>query len=192
MTSTTQYTPLTRHITLNSATDSKASSFLQNDTIPPMQPTGPKSQVSYIYSSPPSFSITKNTDLEHHNKTTSVSFPAAGGSACVAVDFAPDPEGKEGNMHKTDTLDYIVVVEGELELSLYGGKGEEVERRVVKKGEVVVQRACMHAWRNLSKTERARIIAVAVGSEGAVEGGGGVPRVGSGSRVCRRKRLERG
>jgi hypothetical protein len=170
MASTTQYTLLTRHITLNSATDSKASSFFQNDTTPPTQPTGPKSQVSYIYSSPPSFSITKNTDLEHHSKITSVSFPAAGGSACVAVDFAPDPEGKEGNMHKTDTLDYVVVVEGELELSLYGGKGEEVERRVVKKGEVVVQRACMHAWRNLSKTEGARMIAVAVGSEGAVEG----------------------
>lgn len=99
-----------------------------------------------------------------------MSFPAAGGSVCAVLDFAPNPEGEEGNMHKTETLDYIVIVEGELEVSLYGGKGEEVERRVVKKGEVVVQRACMHAWRNLSKTEGARMIAVAVGSEGAVEG----------------------
>lgn len=67
------------------------------------------------------------------------------------------------------------MLEGEMELSLYGGKEEDgsmkVERRAVKKGQVVVQRACMHAWRNLSKTESARMVCVAVGSEGAVEGG---------------------
>jgi len=89
----------------------------------------------------------------------------------VIVDSAPNPEGAEGPMHKTQSLDYIVVLEGELELSLYGGEGKEVERKTVKRGDVVVQRACMHIWRNLSKTEHARMVCVAVGSEGAVEGG---------------------
>jgi len=89
----------------------------------------------------------------------------------VIVDIGPNPEGTDGPMHRTMSLDYIVLVEGELELSLYSGKGNEVERRTMRKGEIVVQRACMHAWKNLSKTENARMACVAVGSEGAVEGG---------------------
>ncbi len=79
-------------------------------------------------------------------------------------------------MHKTNTLDYCIVVDGELELTLYAGEGQEGEKRVVKKGEVVVQRACMYAWRNLSKTEGARMIAVAIGGEGAIEGGMEFPK----------------
>ncbi|PMD32957.1 hypothetical protein L207DRAFT_518345 [Hyaloscypha variabilis F] len=171
MASPTPLPPVKRHITLNSPTNPQASSFIPNDATPPTQPIGPGSQLTYIYSSPPSFSIDKNTDLEHHNKTTAGAFPAAGGSACVIVDSAPNLEGAEGPMHKTQSLDYIVVLEGELELSLYGGEGKEVERKTVKRGDVVVQRACMHTWKNLSKTEHARMVCVAVGSEGAVEGG---------------------
>ena len=91
------------------------------------------------------------------------------------LDIGPNPDGVDGKLHKTETLDYCIIVEGELELSLWGGKGEDgeekVERRVVRKGEVVVQRACWHVWRNLSKTEGARMVAVAIGSEGALEGG---------------------
>jgi quercetin dioxygenase-like cupin family protein len=58
-----------------------------------------------------------------------------------------------------------VLLEGELELSLDGG-----ETRLVKAGEVVVQRACMHSWKNPSKTKGARMFAIAVGSVGAEEG----------------------
>lgn len=52
------------------------------------------------------------------------------------------------------------MMEGEMELTMDGG-----ERRVVKKGDVVVQRAVMHAWRNLSKTEPARMAVVSLGCE---------------------------
>lgn len=43
----------------------------------------------------------------------------------------------------------------ELELSFGGG-----EKRVVKSGDAVVQRAAMHAWRNVSKTEGAKVAVV--------------------------------
>lgn len=167
------FPPVTRHITVNDP--SGASSFLQNDALPTTQPTGPLSQMSTIFSAPPSFSIAKNTDLAHHERTPLASFPVSGGSACVVLDIGPNPEGVESKLHRTQTLDYCVIIEGEMELSLWGGKGEDgeekVERRVVKKGEMVVQRACWHAWRNLSRTEGARMLAVTIGSEGAVEGG---------------------
>lgn len=62
-------------------------------------------------------------------------------------------------------MDYILVLEGELELSIDGG-----DKRTVKKGEAIVQRAAMHKWKNLSKTEGARYAVVSLGAAGAVEG----------------------
>ena len=174
MASISQFPTVTRLITVNSPAG--ISSFLQDDTPPPVQPTGPKSQLTYLYSSPPSFSIGSDTDLAHHKDKDFRTFPAAGASCAVVVDVAPNPEGAPGMMHKTNTLDYCIVVDGELELTLYAGEGQEGEKRVVKRGEVVVQRACMHAWRNLSKTEGARMIAVAIGAEGAIEGGMEFPK----------------
>jgi quercetin dioxygenase-like cupin family protein len=67
-------------------------------------------------------------------------------------------------MHRTNTLDYLFVINGEVELALNSG-----EKRVLKAGDTVVQRGPMHAWRNLSKTEPARMAAVAFGVEGAVK-----------------------
>ena len=49
-------------------------------------------------------------------------------------------------MHRTRTLDYVVLVEGELVLILDDG---EV---ILKPGDVVVQRGTDHAWENRSDT----------------------------------------
>ena len=81
------------------------------------------------------------------------------------MDIPPNPEGSSGFMHRTHTLDHVVLLEGELELTLDGG-----ETRLVKVGDVVVQRACMHSWKNPSKTKGARMFAIAVGDAGAKEG----------------------
>lgn len=47
-------------------------------------------------------------------------------------------------MHRTTSLDYGIVLEGEVELILDSG-----ERRAMKAGDIAVQRATMHAWRNM-------------------------------------------
>lgn len=126
------------HITQNSP-DGKAT-FLE-DAEAPTQALGPLSQLSYIYSAPPSLSMDDNSDLDHHFATSKVRpmtlFPVQGGTACAILDFTPNPEGEAGHMHKTKTLDYLVILEGEMELELLGG-----EKRIVKKGEVVIQREC--------------------------------------------------
>ncbi len=54
--------------------------------------------------------------------------------------------GKRTVMHRTRTLDYVVVIEGELVLVL---DDSEV---VLNKGDVVVQRGADHAWENRSDT----------------------------------------
>jgi quercetin dioxygenase-like cupin family protein len=58
-------------------------------------------------------------------------------------------------MHRTVSLDYGVVLIGEMELVLDSG-----ETRVMKVGDVAVQRGTNHAWRNTSKTEWARMMYV--------------------------------
>ncbi len=65
--------------------------------------------------------------------------PPAGGSAFRLVTYAP---GAEIDLHATDTLDYVVVVSGELTLLL---PEEEVALRA---GDVVVQQATVHGWAN--------------------------------------------
>ena len=47
-------------------------------------------------------------------------------------------------MHRTVSLDYGVVLEGEVELVLDSG-----ETRLMKRGDVSVQRGTNHAWRNM-------------------------------------------
>ncbi|KAH8174566.1 cupin domain-containing protein [Sarocladium implicatum] len=86
-----------------------------------------------------------------------------GGSVCRIVDFAP---GKEPLMHRTKSLDYGVVLEGEMELILDSG-----ETRLLKRGDVAVQRGTMHAWKNASDTQWGRILFVLLDSHPLEVGG---------------------
>ncbi|RGP75122.1 hypothetical protein FLONG3_5806 [Fusarium longipes] len=74
------------------------------------------------------------------------------GTVLRYVDMCP---GHMSPMHRTVSLDYGVVLEGEVELILDSG-----DKRVLKRGDVCVQRATMHAWRNCSETEWARMLYV--------------------------------
>jgi mannose-6-phosphate isomerase-like protein (cupin superfamily) len=53
--------------------------------------------------------------------------------------------GKRTVMHRTETLDYMVVIEGEVVLLL------EDSEVVLRKSDVVVQRGTNHAWENRSE-----------------------------------------
>ncbi|KAK4986147.1 hypothetical protein LTR50_005519 [Elasticomyces elasticus] len=76
----------------------------------------------------------------------------AGGTVLRHVDLAPDTTSA---MHRTVSLDYGVVLEGEVELLLDSG-----EKRLMRRGDVAVQRGTMHAWRNPSKDSWARMMYV--------------------------------
>jgi mannose-6-phosphate isomerase-like protein (cupin superfamily) len=52
--------------------------------------------------------------------------------------------GRHPIMHRTETLDYAVILEGELSLVL------DDEDVLLKAGDVVIQRGTSHSWRNLS------------------------------------------
>ena len=70
--------------------------------------------------------------------------PVAGHLLRIIDIYPPKEGGKRTVMHRTKTLDYAVVIEGEVVLIL---DDSEV---VLKKGDVVVQRGTDHAWENRS------------------------------------------
>jgi len=63
------------------------------------------------------------------------------GTPGIAERMEPDNPG----MHSTDTVDYIIVLDGEVWLELDDGK--EV---LLRKHDVVIQNGTRHAWRNRS------------------------------------------
>ncbi|KAH8798528.1 hypothetical protein F5884DRAFT_715354 [Xylogone sp. PMI_703] len=147
------------------------STFLRAHNPPPVQRRGANSRIDYVYSTSGSASgpiLAGQADYKQHQAVAATyphaMFPAAGGSTAIFITLGPNPKGEEGMMHRTNTLDYVFVIEGELELALDSG-----EKRVMKKGDICVQRGSMHAWKNLSRTDYARFGAVCLGVEGAVE-----------------------
>lgn len=56
-------------------------------------------------------------------------------------------------MHRTQSLDYGIVTEGSVVAVFDSG-----EEHLMHKGDICVQRATMHAWRNPSETEWTRMI----------------------------------
>lgn len=80
-----------------------------------------------------------------------------GGTVLRLVDMKP---GAQSAMHRTVSLDYGVVLEGEVELVLDSG-----EVRLLKRGDVAVQRGTNHAWRNTSETSWSRMLYVLLDAE---------------------------
>lgn len=64
------------------------------------------------------------------------------GTACTVLEV---PVGNVVAMHRTSTLDYGVVIDGVTELLLDSG-----ESKVLRKGDVFVQRGTAHSWKNLT------------------------------------------
>ena len=62
------------------------------------------------------------------------------GNVCRVVEFAP---GGAKFMHRTETLDYAILLKGECDLELDDGRTIHM-----KQGDICVQRGTMHAWVN--------------------------------------------
>jgi len=110
--------------------------------------------VAYTTSSFP-VSLNNDADLNTHDNLMSkqkLGLVNPNGTVCRIVDFAPEFDCM---MHRTQSLDYGIVLEGSIELVLDSG-----ETQLMQRGDVAVQRATMHAWRNPSKDQWARMVFV--------------------------------
>ena len=78
--------------------------------------------------------------------------PPAHGTRFAVLDFPPDVRPI---MHRTETIDYVIVLSGELEMDMDDSTVK------LKTGDIVVQRGTNHAWANRSG-KPARIAVVLV------------------------------
>jgi mannose-6-phosphate isomerase-like protein (cupin superfamily) len=99
--------------------------------------------------------------------------PAPGGSSWRVFDLPPDevvaaylasqnvPEVEASGFHRTDTLDYVMILDGEVTLELDRGAV------ALGPGDCVVQRATRHAWRNRSgRPVKMAVVMVALAGRG--------------------------
>ena len=110
---------------------------------------------SVVYSTssfPPD--LNKDADVTAHEALMkkSVGLVNPNGTIIRCVDFAP---GYRCGMHRTQSLDYGIILEGEIDMVLDSGAVEHMKR-----GDVAIQRATQHQWVNTSKTEWARMMFV--------------------------------
>lgn len=74
-----------------------------------------------------------------------------GGSVLRVTDFGPGSR-LEPPMHRTISVDYGIVTAGEIESVMDSG-----ERRLLKVGDIMIQRETNHAWHNPSPDKWARV-----------------------------------
>ncbi|BCS28091.1 cupin domain-containing protein [Aspergillus puulaauensis] len=106
-----------------------------------------------------------------YEQPTPVPIALRNGSVLRMVDLAP---GGQSPMHATNSVDYCVVIQGEVILILEDF--DSGPRRTMKVGDVSVQRGTSHAWQNGSSTEWARMLAVVLDAEipGREDNSGGI------------------
>jgi quercetin dioxygenase-like cupin family protein len=89
-------------------------------------------------------------DVEDRGARILGTAPPANGSRFIVMEFAP---GVASEMHRTETIDYIVMLAGEIDM--------DMDRSTVKlkAGDIMVQRGTNHAWVNRGE-EPARLAIV--------------------------------
>ena len=158
--------PVRRIVTGHNA---EGRSFFEQDGPSPAQKTvaeRPGYRVTNLWRTTPSgTALTSDSIVEH----TGV-LPPAGGTVVRIIDWPAEPEdpaelrrlmdktfasmypdahrdvkpGEHPGMHTTDTVDYAIVLEGEIVAIMEEGE------TVMRQGDVLIQRGTAHAWANRS------------------------------------------
>lgn len=144
-----------RYITTHSA-DGEAV-FVSHSQIPdymPSKPAGEDGEIALLYATTTvPISIDDEADIAQYDEF--LHQPpglTTGGTVFRLIDLRP---GKTTPMHRTVSLDYGVVIEGEVDLILDSG-----ESRHMRRGDVSVQRGTAHSFRNRSDSNWCRMLFV--------------------------------
>lgn len=81
------------------------------------------------------------------------SAPPSGGTRFTMMEFQP---GNTASLHKTDTVDYVICLDGEIDMFL-----DATQFVTLKAGDVLIQRGTNHGWANRS-TKPCRLAVVLV------------------------------
>lgn len=145
-----------RYITTHS-TEGEAV-FVSHAQVPdymPSKPAGDDGEIALLYATTTiPTNIDDEADIAMYDEFLHRPPGLTTGSGTVfrMIDLRP---GKISPMHRTVSLDYGVVLEGEVDLILDSGA-----TRRMKRGDVCVQRGTAHSFRNRSETEWCRMLFV--------------------------------
>ncbi|KAJ7015844.1 hypothetical protein C8F04DRAFT_1021641 [Mycena alexandri] len=131
--------------------------FTFDDTRKPFAPFGPAGSTFTSFHASPTVPV--SSTAPYPELATVLPRCAPEGVIFCITDI---PAGGSAPMHRTLSIDYAVVLSGEIVLSLDGG-----EEKTIKTGEFLVQRGVNHAWHNHTQ-EPCRMLAVMVGAEKVV------------------------
>lgn len=136
-------------------TDDGTSIFAADDIMEPFRPFGPSGPGFTVFDARTTVPV-KNTEATQDLANTLPRCPPAG----VLFTTADYPgNGFTVPMHRTLTMDYAVVLSGEIVLALDGG-----EEKTVRAGEFMVQQGTNHKWINRA-SDPCRVLFVMVGAE---------------------------
>jgi len=128
--------------------DESGKSVVLSDGPPPqhhaMQGLAVGADFIEMWSVPDPIPTLTSSERREPNERDFTIMPANGHLLRIIDIYPPKDGGKRTPMHRTRTLDYVVVIEGEVVLVL---DDSEV---TLKKSDVVVQRGTNHAWENRS------------------------------------------
>lgn len=111
--------------------------------------------------------IDNDDPADGRDRTVNLTLP--GGTVLRIVDMMP---GRTSAMHRTDSLDYGIVMSGVIDLELDDGAVTRLEA-----GAIVVQRGTIHAWHNPSADTIARVAFVLLDAKPAAPGGVVLPAI---------------
>ncbi len=145
--------------------DASGKAIVMIDEVSPGSSTRPHVSATVAWTSE-GFPVDNNGDADEAKRKTGTTH--AGGTVFRIIEFAP---GNAGRNHRTDSIDYAVVMSGEIDMDL---DGEEVH---LKAGDVIVQRGTIHNWINRG-AQPCVIAFVLIAAHSVTAGGKVLPAVG--------------
>ena len=130
--------------------DAEGKSVFLSDGPPPqhhqMKGPGVGADFHEIWSTTDAVPALTSTPASEPNERAFTIMPPTGHLLRIIEIYPPAQGGRRTVMHRTKTLDYVVVIEGEIVLVL------DDSETVLGPGSVVVQRGTNHAWENRGDT----------------------------------------
>ncbi|KAF7542628.1 hypothetical protein G7Z17_g11414 [Cylindrodendrum hubeiense] len=128
--------------------------FASDTRVAPFTPFGPQNSAFTVFDIRQSLPV-NNTDSIPSFSNTLPRCPPKGAIFCI-TQIQP---GGSSPMHRTQSIDYIVVLTGEIVLVLDGG-----DEKTVGAGECIVQQGVNHLWANRSEAP-CQILCVMLGAD---------------------------
>ena len=126
---------------------------------PPRDPNNTVNETTVVWTTE-GFPVDNTTTGDGGQRETGITLP--GGTVFRVVSFGP---GNPDMNHRTDSVDYAVVMSGEIDMELDDGVSVHL-----KAGDVLVQRGTIHNWKNRG-TEPCLIAFILISAK-SVEAGG--------------------